>query len=383
MPLREAVQVPDDSDAVIIFTGGTTATPKGVRLSHSALRAYLSSINVFMDRYSVKNYVADTPQQILYGLYLGIGVWIPGGRGKRRAEGIAKCLSRGGAQMFFGPPFIWNQLLDRAAHHALPAPANLRLVLLGGAPVSDALLTRLQSWLAASTEVRVLYGLTEIGPVCSCTAESRLCWTGQGNLVGAAMPGVQMTIVDPGPDGTGELELRGPSVYSGYVGQGSSGGVLRTGDLARVVEYAGDQQLVLMGRRKDMIIRRGVNIYPATLEPLILQATDHSGQALLSDCSLVGVWNTATQDEEVFLFYVPAPAQKVDPGWLRERLSNLHGAELAPDLCVPIDKIPEVGRQHKPDKRALRARAEQMRSGSTQELQIDLPAAGYGREIEK
>jgi acyl-CoA synthetase (AMP-forming)/AMP-acid ligase II len=353
-PAHEVVERTDQSDAVIVFTGGTTQDPKGVRFSHRSLDAFISAIGVLTAPYAITNFVADTPQQILYGLYMGVGVWVPNGRGDKRASGIAQCLARGDVEMYFGPPSTWIRILALAQRDGILISNKLRLVMLGGAPVSNKLLDQLERWLPADTEVRVLYGLTEVGPVCSCTSAYRRHWQGEDNLVGVALPNIQMTIANPGQDGVGELQIRGPSVFSGYVGHEASGGVLKTGDLARLVEYEGETNLVLMGRKKDMIIRQGVNIYPSVVESIIQQVCDRLGQPLLIDCQLVGIWDPSKEDEHVVLFYVPNPDTPVNPSLLRQRLLGYVSTDLLPDTIFEIAKIPTVGRQHKADKRKLR-----------------------------
>jgi acyl-CoA synthetase (AMP-forming)/AMP-acid ligase II len=357
-PLDSAIERDGSAEAGIAFTGGTTQDPKGVRSSQDSLQAYLSSINTLMGSLAIECFIADTPQQILYGLYLGIAVWIPSGRGDKRAKRIYQCLVDGQADMFFGPPSTWSRILDLAQRDDLAAPRRLRLVMLGGAPVSNQILKRLEDWLPDTTKILVLYGLTEVGPVCSCDAATRRQWRGQGSLVGSALPKIQISIAHPDAAGVGELVVRGPSVFSGYLGCESSHGILNTGDLARLVEFDGDMQLVLMGRTKDMIIRRGVNIYPASVEPILLDICDKTGTPLLKDCALVGVWDPNIEDEKVVLFYSPATATPVDKARLRERIRNLVSSELEPDELIEIESIPAVGRQKKPDKRALRQLAE-------------------------
>lgn len=352
-----AVETGDEADAVIVFTGGTTQEPSAVRLSHRAVGAYLSSISDLVAGHTINCFIADTPQQILYGLFLGVGVWVPRGRGSKRARSIIRCLSSGEADMYFGPPSAWKEIMAQVKRDNLPPPQKLSLVMLGGAPVSNVLLSQLSHWLPATTEVRVLYGLSEVGSVSSCTASSRLHWESPGDLMGAPLPTLQLAINAPGGDGVGELVVSGPSVYSGYLGRGPSNGRLYTGDLARLVEFEGTTQLVLMGRVKDMIIRRGVNIYPLAVEPIILKTCDQSGVLMLRDCALVGIWDPVKEDEHLVLFYVPDTKKDFTPSFLQQRLRGALGEDYVPDTCMKISQIPGVGRQHKPDKVALRYQA--------------------------
>lgn len=343
-----------DSLAAIVFTGGTTSEPRGVCLSQGALQVYLTSIGELLEGRQIESFVADTPQQILYGLYLGVGVWVPRRQGRKRARCIAHCLVRGDAQMYFGPPSAWVDILAVAREEKLPAPGRLQQVMLGGAPVSNQILRRLADWLLPETRVKILYGLTEAGPVCVCPANTRLTWQGEGSLVGRPLRHIGLTLAAVNHDGVGELEVTGPSLFSGYLGEAPAADVLKTGDLARFVELDGCRQLVLMGRTKDMIIRRGVNIYPSAVEPLFRTATDLRGRALFSDCALVGVWDAQAEDERLILFYVLHPDLADDSIPVEECLRALVSHELVPDTLLQLTEIPATGRQRKPDKQALR-----------------------------
>ena len=122
-----------------------------------------------------------------------------------------------------------------------------------------------------------------------------------------------------------------------------------------------------MGRSKDMIIRHGVNIYPAAIEPILLGATNESGELLFSDCALVGLWNPDKQDEEVVLFAVPGAGFGDSDRMVLKRLSTCLGAELIPDHLFQIKAIPCTGRQQKQDKKQLRELAA---------AKLGLPASG-------
>ncbi len=343
--------------AVIVFTGGTTENPKGVCLSHEALAYYLASIEKITQRYAISTFVADTPQQILYGLYLGVGVWVPAGRDSRRASRIARCLVSGEAQMFFGPPSVWVRILQLVRDRDLPAPTGLRLVMLGGAPVTNTLLQQLTAWLSPETEITILYGLTEIGPVCTCSAQSRLEWDGPGNLVGSPLPHVTTQLRNPDSNGVGELLVSGPSAFTGYLGEPPGEGTVRTGDLATFVSLRGVRQVVLMGRSKDMIIRNGVNLYPSAIEPVFLGIRDGSARPLFRDCAVVGIWNEEKQDEEVVLFVVPGAGFEKNSKAMTKDFFRYVSDELVPDHTFTIHSIPQTGRQGKPDKKRLRVLA--------------------------
>ena len=152
-----------------------------------------------------------------------------------------------------------------------PKLAPLSWFLCGGAQVPPSLMEQAEAEFP-NTRVTVLWGMTE-GGLTTCTAGSpreKVLTT-----AGVGLPGLELRTLDerggPTPPGDeGELAMRGPGVFVGYFGQESlyeslltPDGFFRTGDLARI---DGDGYLRITGRRKDLIIRGGVNISPVPVE---------------------------------------------------------------------------------------------------------------------
>lgn len=348
-------------EAILVFTGGTTSAPKGVILSHGALEFYLSNIASVIEGMSVERFLADTPQQVLYALRLGRSAFTTKGRKARRARHILRLVREGSVDAYFGSPYVWVEMMSREGPAPARLPATLRTVLLGSAPVSPGFLQRLLDWLHPDTRTLVLYGLTEVGPVCAVRGEDKAHWKGPGDLVGSPLPGIELSIArtDESND-VGEIIIRSPSLFSGYLGQPAADRAVgfRTGDLGRLATVAGVSSLVLMGRSKDMIIRRGVNLYPASVEDPVRALRDARGDLLLRECALIGLWNPRAQDEEVCLCYQPAK-QRPDESALRSAVQLALGPDGAPDHYLCVETIPVTGRQNKVDKAALRDLAAQ------------------------
>ncbi len=358
----DVAQRDDDADGVLIFTGGTTSMPKGVRLTHGALDSYLSNIQTVITDARVERFLADTPQQVLYALRLGRTAFTTKGRKRRRAKLVHRLVTEGRVDAYFGSPYIWVEMMAMTGPGRAPLPPTLKTVLLGSAPVTADFLRQLRQWLHADTQVLSIYGLTEAGPVCVGHVHEKLAWQGDGDLVGSPLPGVRVDIDAPGEapggDTVGEVVVHSPALYAGYLEQSprppDEG--LRTGDLGRMVSVDGRTALVLMGRVKDMIIRRGVNIYPPTLEATLRGLSDDHGR-LLRECALVGVWNERTQDEVVVLCVEPEPGRRLDPDRVKRQAAVLAGPDGAPDHVLVVDPMPVTGRQNKVDKAALRSSA--------------------------
>lgn len=171
-----------------------------------------------------------------------------------------------------------EQLLDARGRRR--APASLRLVLVGGGPAAEGLLERA---LRAGYPIAPTYGLTEAAsqvatrpPGSGRSSEAPQA----GGLV--SLPGVALRIVDAGgrpvaPGVEGEIELRGPIVMRGYLGDPEATarvlrrGWLATGDVGRLDESG---RLRILDRRSDLIVSGGENVYPAEIESLLVEHPD-------------------------------------------------------------------------------------------------------------
>ncbi len=309
-----APRAPSDP-ALVMFTSGTTAAPREVQHSHASLAAFLGGVGALVEGLDVRSYLAETPQQIFYALLLDATCHVVRGTGERRLKRTLDLMASGRVGAWFGGPWTWVRWLDAG----LPVPRELRTVLLGSAPVTRPFLGRLLRALPASADVRCVYGLTECGPVCVADGREKVDRDGAGDWVGRPLPGVALSLVDE------EVHVRSPGTAPSRRGPD---GAVATGDLGRL-----DDGLWLLGRAKDMILRRNVNLYPGVLEPLFDQ-----------DVALIGVYDHAAEDERVVLVTAgPAPADAA------ARLGDA-----APDHVLELDALPRAGRQHKVDKAALR-----------------------------
>ena len=104
----------DRDDVAVIFTGGTTSLPKGVRLSHAAVSHTLNNIAALTAGVETTALLADTPMQVLYGLALGKEVVVTRGRMQRRAAMVRDFIERGVADVYFGSPFLWMEMMELA-----------------------------------------------------------------------------------------------------------------------------------------------------------------------------------------------------------------------------------------------------------------------------
>ena len=199
-------------------------------------------------------------------------------------------------------PSIWELLL-RTEGFALPALAGVRLAVYGGAPAPPGTLDRVRGRLP---QLRMLdvYALSETCAPVTCLND--LDALRRPGSVGRPAPYAEVRLVDPAGDdvdrgAAGEVWVRSPAVTPGYWGAPApitDDGWLRTGDLGRMDD---EGHLFVGGRAVDLIIRGGVNIYPAEVERALLAT------GLLADAAAVAVPSAVT-GQNVGAAVVPAAA---------------------------------------------------------------------------
>ncbi|WP_308257654.1 class I adenylate-forming enzyme family protein [Pseudonocardia lacus] len=334
VPLRRLAGPPLDPDpdpdapAVVIFTSGTTERPRGV--VHT-LRTLSAGLGMLRRRCVLGPGDVVHTDQLMLGLpaLAGGACWSLPGTPLDPARFAAQLAERAATHAFLVPGDA-ARVLDVAPHWP-----GLRGVLLGAAPVVPALLRRVRA-AAPDAEVLCIYGMTEAPPVAFATAEEKLAHTGPGDLMGTPAAGVRVGVVDD------ELVVGGPQVCPRYLGEPAHERVA-TGDLGRVDD---DGRVLLLGRRKDMIIRGEHNIYPGLHEPRIAALPG------VVDALLVGLPDDRTGDEEVVLAVVLEPGALIAD--VRAALGAVVPGSAFPDRVVAIDAVPRAGRTHKPDRDALR-----------------------------
>ncbi len=278
-----------DATALVVFTSGTTTAPRAVTHTRSTLSAGLHAL---LGRLGLRTDDVVHTDQMMLGLPVLVAgaTWSFAPLGADGAT-FARTAARRAASVGYAVPAT---LAAAAATGALPA--TLRLLALGGAPVTPAVVRRLQVALPGA-RVLAVYGLTEALPVATVDGAELLDHAtrpGAGLLLGHPVPGTGVEV-----DDTGQLHVAGPQVSPGYLGQPPSApsGRVATGDL---VELLPDGRLELRGRVKDMLLRGVTNIYPALVEPLLETLPGVAAAAM------VGLPDPITADEVVVLVVVPA-----------------------------------------------------------------------------
>lgn len=332
---------PDDH-AFIVCTSGTTSAPKAVVHTRASLASIL---------HTVSRELAPTAQDVVYArdLHLLLPALCSGALAivprdfTARAPRTLRALARFNVTHAFFTTRDCRLLVEACEAAASQFPPSLRSLMIGAAPVRSPFLARLAPLLPTPCVAWCVYGATEMLPIARVDLHEKLAYTGAGDLIGRPVAGACVRL-----DEQGQLIVRGPSLCTGYAGQPP---MLEhaTGDLAR---FEGDR-LVLLGRRKDMIIRGDHNIYPELYEPLVERIPGVRRAAMLGD------FREADADERVVLVVEPERGEVAETlrarVWDAVRAGPLRLDRSALPDEVRVATLPDAGRSHKLDKRALRA----------------------------
>lgn len=335
-----------DGEAAIVFTSGTTGAPKAVVHTRRSLRATMDVVGGQLDIGDGDVLYARDLHLILPALLAGATAVVSRAFDAERA---LEALDAHGVTHLFEVTANCERLADFALQRGRTLPPTVRHALVGAAPVRGAFLERFQRVLPPGARAWCVYGATEILPIAAVALDEKIAYRGDGDLVGEMVPGVTARTGD-----AGELVVAGPHLCAGYLGAPPLGPEHATGDAARV----DGRRIVLLGRIKDMIIRREHNVYPGLHEPVIERIPG------VRRCAMVGVWDDARADERIVLFVEPSdlsePADDADGRALVRRVERalrqgpcrIDEAAL-PDLVVAAT-LPEGGRSSKVDKARLR-----------------------------
>lgn len=329
-PTVELPTLDPDAVRMILYTSGTTGSPKGVLHSHNSMHALIRQIRDYWQVQPGDRFLVPSPIAHIGGsmyafecpLLLGTSTvlmdrW-------NADEAVALIEAQHCTHMAGATPFL-EQLLAAAQRAGTRLP-ELKLFICGGAAVSPSLIRRAAEYFESAVVTRV-YGSTEV-PV--TTVGSPLDPNHAADTDGR--PGLaQIALRD------GEIHARGPQMLVGYLHASDetksfdAEGYFRTGDLARWVD---DDYLVVTGRTKDLIIRNGENIAPKEIEDILIE---HPG---IAEIAVVGLPDART-GERACAVIVPTAQPGPDVAGLRSFL-QAHGVATfkAPEQVVIWEQLP-------------------------------------------
>lgn len=314
-PEYQVAPVETDTPAVLMFTSGTAGMSKAAILTHgnltSSLQAAISQPVDFLGRHHTLLGVIPAFHVFGVNVVLHLGLLLGGTVVFEDYADPARTLRlirENEATIVAGPPALWQRLIDAGAKAS--DFTSVEMAVSGASALPGPLAVAVSERLGLILHDG--YGLTETTAVGASTLGMDDPPIGS---VGHLLPGIEGRIVDDdGEDclvgDPGELWLRGAMVSPGYWGEPeehvsrTDDGWLRTGDQVVVDD---DGRLAVVGRRKDLIIVSGFNVFPAEVEAAI------ASHPSVGQVGVVGEPSELT-GEAVVAFVVPAPGHSVDEG---------------------------------------------------------------------
>ena len=313
-------------DAIVTFTSGTTGSPKGVVHTLDTISA---NVENFAARFAIG------AGSLVYAEPMTLGVVAMANGATWQIPVVGEELPPE-IDVIFAVPADLAALLRRIGEDA--RRPRVRVVGTGAAPVLPPLIEDIIATLGEGTEIINVYGMTEMLPIATCDARAKLEHLkqgGRGDLLGKPMGDTKFKLADDG-----EILVSGSGLMDRYFG-GEPEVWHATGDLGTL---RADGQLVMLGRKKNMLIRGNMNIYPSLYEPSLCTIDG------VADAAIVGVPDRIG-DDRVMLFVVAkegADAARVLAAVKAQ--VRLHMDEDAlPDRIELLGRMPLSGRSHKRD----------------------------------
>ncbi|MES2524516.1 MAG: AMP-binding protein [Gemmatimonadota bacterium] len=285
---RESVGA--SAPAALVYTSGTTGPSKGAVLTHGNFASNALALVTAWRITDADRYLAALPLFHVHGLGNGLHVWLASGCHMRLvtrfvAEQALEWFEAYTPTLFFGVPTMYVRLLEADEARARRIGEAARLFVSGSAPLPASVLDAFRGKYGHVILER--YGMTETLMNTSNPYEGER----RAGTVGRPLPMTAVRICDEAgldvDDGTsGELWVRGPNVCDGYwrrpdaTAAAFHDGWFRTGDVG---VRGADGYITLEGRRSDLIISGGFNIYPREIEELV---AEYAG---VRECAVVGV----------------------------------------------------------------------------------------------
>jgi long-chain acyl-CoA synthetase len=342
---QETLPEPVEADrsrqvAALVYTSGTTGNPKGVMLTHRNLlfsaRAAGAQRDAMDKAYCVLpiSHIVGFSAILIASLMAGATVQLVP---RFDPAALVAAIANDGITLMFGVPATYQRLLEYkavAGIDRLPR-GKLRRLAVAGAPLDLVLKSRIEA--EFGLPLRNGYGITECAPgIAGVRAET----SRNDDAVGSLITGIEARLVGPGgsavaPGEVGELHVRGPNVMRGYYRAPDataavidSDGWFNTGDLARLE----DDNLYIVGRTKELIIRSGFNVYPAEVEAVL---NEHPA---VVQSAVIG--RPVAGNEEVVAYVELLPGSTITPADLIAHAGRLLAPYKRPSEIIVLDALP-------------------------------------------
>lgn len=288
--IRPAVHLDGDAPAGIIYTSGTTGTSKGAVLTHNNFASNAVNLMACWQISADDLFLLVLPLFHVHGLGNGLHCWLMSGCRMRLLERFEHQTAAAEfldfrPTLFFGVPTIYVRLLSFDRDLAREIGSFMRLFVSGSAPLPAQVLEEFRGLFGHTILER--YGMSET----MMNMSNPYAGERRPGTVGLPLPGVSVRILNHElqlvPYGeVGEIYLRGPNVFAGYwrreeaTREAFFDGYFKTGDLAT---QSPDGYFTLTGRKSDLIISGGFNIYPREIEEFLQE------QPEIAEAAVIGI----------------------------------------------------------------------------------------------
>jgi long-chain acyl-CoA synthetase len=341
-PLAEVAQRAGDDTAVILYTSGTTGTPKGAELTHLNLKR---NVDVSIGLFTIGEgdvILGALPLFHAFGQTCGLNTAIAAGACLTLIPRFdpAKALAiieRDRVNVFEGVPTMYSALLHDPAAETTDV-SSLRVCVSGGAALPVEVLRSFEEQFGCV--VLEGYGLSETSPVASFNHPDRERTPGS---IGTPVEGVELKLLDDDGDEVsagevGEIAVRGHNVMKGYWRRPEATaeaidahGWFKTGDMARVDEQG---RYFIVDRKKELIIRGGYNVYPREIEEVLYE------HPAVREAAVIGIPHAAL-GEEVAAAVALKPGAEATPEQLRAYVKEQVAAYKYPRHVWLVDELPK------------------------------------------
>jgi len=341
-PAAEVAERRPEDTAVILYTSGTTGTPKGAELTHSnLLRNVEVSVGLFgLDERAVT--LGALPFFHAFGQTCALNATVSvGGRLTLipRFDGgkALEILERDRVTVFEGVPTMYAAMLHDPRADETDTSA-LEVCVSGGAAMPVEIMRAFEQKFGC--QILEGYGLSETSPVASFNRRDRERKPGS---IGLPIDGVEMRVIDDDgnevPQGDiGEVAIRGHNIMKGYWRREEAtaeaidaDGWFKTGDIAKVDE---EGYFFIVDRKKELVIRGGFNIYPREIEEVLYEHPD------VREAAVIGIPHDAL-GEEVAAAVALKPGAESTPGELRDFVKQRVAAYKYPRHVWLVDELPK------------------------------------------
>ena len=333
------VPLEGDDVAALVYTSGTTGVSKGAMLTHNNFAVNGASLIQAWKITPADRLLLAPPLFHVHALGNGLHCWLLAACRMRLLErfdhttAVSQFLDFK-PTLFFGVPAMYVRLLDTPPDKAREIGQRMRLFVCGSAPLPAHILEEFRTLFGHTILER--YGMTETLMNLSNPYDGER----RPGSVGMPLPGVIVKIV--GPDGNpvadgepGELWLKGPNVFAGYWKREEAtkaafvDGWFRTGDIG---SRSADGYYTLSGRKSDLIISGGFNIYPREIEEFLMEQPEVAEAAVVAETDRVR--------GEIPVAYIVWKGGAGDPGPLESRCREKLASFKIPRRFESIDKLP-------------------------------------------